>query len=127
MNVVERLDALRRAVPGCSVVALGDLSAALVLCASTAGRIPQERLDGLCAQAGRLLSGPLADAAGGLIGGGAGGAQTAAILTRLEAQVFVRSAVDDADVLCCVCLPNVDISEVADLARTALAGLSAPH
>lgn len=128
MSVMDNLDALRRALPDCSMVALGDLSARLILCASHPGQVPQERLDRLCAAAAALLDGPGADGAATLLGAPADtGADLAVAMTGLECKLFVRSTVDRADVLCCVCAPNVDITEVADLARSTLADISAAH
>ncbi|MFV0515352.1 MAG: hypothetical protein ACK5MY_17215 [Jhaorihella sp.] len=126
MSVLDSLDALRRTLPGCSVVALGDLSAELVLCASHSGQMPQERLDGLCAAASALLSAPLASHEAQLLGAGnARGPDTAIVLTGLDTRVFVRSPVDEADVLCCVCTRNVDITDAAELARSILTEISA--
>lgn len=125
---MNNLDALRRVLPGCSVVALGDLAAELVLCASHAGQVPQERLDRLCATASALLDGATGRDAATVLGAAKGvGLDVATVLTGLETQIFVRSQVDRADVLCCVCARNVDITEAADLARSTLAEISAQH
>ncbi|MCB1364013.1 MAG: hypothetical protein KDK02_07820 [Rhodobacteraceae bacterium] len=126
MSVMDNLDALRRALPGCSVVALGDLSAELVLCASHSGQVPQERLDSLCAAASALLGAPQAGRAARLMGAGAGrGPDMAVVMTGLDTRVFLRSPVDEADVLCCVCGRNVDITDAAELARSTLTEISA--
>lgn len=128
MSVMDNLDALRRALPGCSLVVLGDLSAELVLCASHAGQVPQERLDQLCLSASALLCGDLARRSALLIGAADHGRpDVAAVLTGLETQVFVRSQVDESDLLCCVCARYVDITEAADLARSTLAEISAQN
>ena len=120
MTISEQLDDLRAAIPGCSAVVLGDLAAGLVLRASLTRQMPQEELDRLCALAAAVLDGPLADVA-------ANGSRPdhAALLGGGNTRVFVRSPGDDADVLCCLCPPDVDIVAAAGLARTALAGIAA--
>lgn len=122
MTVAERLDDLRRAIPGCSAVVLGDLSAGLVLRASLARQMPQEELDRLCALASAVLTGPVAAAASATNGGGA---DHAAMLSGANATILVRAPGGDGDVLCCLCPPDVDITATAALARSALAGIAA--
>jgi predicted regulator of Ras-like GTPase activity (Roadblock/LC7/MglB family) len=120
MSIADQLDDLRRAIPGCSAVVLGDLSAGLVLRASLARQMPQEELDRLCALAAAVLAGPVAVAAAN-----GSGADHAALLSGGNVRVFVRSPGDDADVLCCLCPPDVDITAAAALARSVLAGIAA--
>ncbi len=116
MGVTARLDALRKALPGCSAVVLGDMSADLVLCSSLRDERPQEWLDALCAAGSALLSGPLAGAAGG-------GVTWAAASSGGGVRMFLRLTEDGADVLCCVCAGDVDISGAIGLAGRALAAI----
>lgn len=112
MSVPDHLDRFRKQLPGCSVAALGDLSARLVLCASHAEPVPRERLDRLCATAAVLLrSGTRAKPRVGVVA------------TALGTEVYVRSPVDDDDVLCCVCGRNMDITALTALAQETLSGL----
>ncbi|WP_104008465.1 hypothetical protein [Jhaorihella thermophila] len=114
MGVTERLEEIRRTTEGCSVVALADLSTRLVLCAACSDKPPQERLDRLSIRAADLLARPSLP-----------GADVASVVAGSCTEVFVRSAADADDVLCCVCGPNVDISELVRRARRGLADLAA--
>lgn len=117
MTIPDQLNTFRRALPGVSVVALGDMAAGLVLCASHDGNMPQERLDRLCQSAAALLAGPnefTPETA----------SEMAVIASGLRTEVFVRSPIDADDVLCCVCEPDVDISGVARLARQTLSDMA---
>ena len=69
---------------------------------------------------------PQAGRAARLMGAGAGrGPDMAVVMTGLDTRVFLRSPVDEADVLCCVCGRNVDITDAAELARSTLTEISA--
>lgn len=120
MTIADELDGLRRAIPGCSAVVLGDMSARLVLRASLARQMPQETLDRICATAASLLTGPLADVAAS-----EGSAGHVALIGGGGVRIFVRSPADEADMLCCLCPPDVDINGAAGLARSALAAIAA--
>lgn len=121
-SVTRRLESLRKALPGCSAVVLGDMSSELVLRASLSDDRPQEWLDALCAAGAALLTGPLAERAGD---GPAGqGVTWAAASSREGIRLFVRLPGDEADVLCCVCVANVDISGATRQAGAALAAIA---
>ena len=122
MSVARRLEALRKALPGCSAVVLGDMSSELVLRASLSDDRPQEWLDELCAAGSALLTGPLAERAGE--GASGQGVTWAAASSHDGIRLFVRLPDDEADVLCCVCAANVDISRATRQAGAALADIA---
>lgn len=96
------------------MVALADLSTRLVLCAACSDKPPQERLDRLSNRAAELLGRPALP-----------GADAALVVAGPCTEVFVRSTEDADDVLCCVCGPNVDISDLVRRARQGLADIAA--
>ncbi len=121
MSVARQLDDLRASLPGCSLVVFGDLFSQVTLCVSAQGKHPQEHLDALCATAGNLLSGPAAQSAATALGmPDASALKQAVILGQSDMQVFLRSPVEEADVLCCVSSPDGDIEAISDRARSTL-------
>jgi len=121
MRVTQQLDDLRGSLPGCSLVVFGDLFSQVTLCVSSRDKHPQEHLDSLCATAGNLLDGPAAQSAATALGMPDGSAlKQAVILGPSDMQVFLRSPVEDADVLCCVSSPGGDIEATSARARAAL-------
>ncbi|SIO40643.1 hypothetical protein SAMN05444722_1938 [Rhodovulum sp. ES.010] len=68
MAATQRLQTLRKSIPGCRTLAYVDLSARLVLRADAAPAAPQEVLDALCLRAARVLVGPAAAAADAVLG-----------------------------------------------------------
>jgi len=122
MSVSEILDGLRKNLPGCSVVALGDLSSQIVLCVSVQEQQPQEFLDQLCLSATALFGDRFAGPTGEALGREP---DEAIIMTADQTQVFIRSPNGDSDVLCCVFPKNVDITQVSGRVRTTFAELAA--
>jgi len=121
MNVSAQLDDLRASLPGCSLVVFGDLFSQITLCVSARDKHPQEQLDALCVTAGNLLDGPAAQAAATALGVHDGNVlDQAVILSPSGLQVFQRSAVDDADVLACICSLNTDIEQATAQVRSTL-------
>lgn len=124
MNVTERLDQLRTKMPECVAVAFADLSAQMVLSVSTRTRQPQEALDNLSVAAADLLNGPVAEPFTGTLAAENAGIGHAVTQTRSETRIYVRSATDPAEALCCICGPTVDISAVLRHARDAMLNIS---
>ena len=121
MTVAAHLDDLRKGLPGCSLVVFGDFFSQITLCVSTQSRHPQERLDALCVSAGALLDGPVAQAVTAAMGLPDKNAFSQAILfSPTSMQIFLRSPVEEADMLCCVLSLNVDAKKATDQARAAL-------
>jgi hypothetical protein len=121
MTVSDQLDELRVALPGCSLVVFGDLFSRITLCASAKGKYPQEQLDALCVTAGNLLNGPPARSAIPVLGmQGENDLGRAIILSPEGMQIFLRSPVEDADVLCCVCSLDADMETATAMAQSTL-------
>ena len=55
-SIKDHIETLQSGFDGCICLALADLSTRTVLCASSRERLPQERLDALCAAAAELLT-----------------------------------------------------------------------
>lgn len=132
VTMTEQLDAAREAVPGCSVVAFADLSAGLVLCVSASRRPPQELLDQLCAMAVDLLDGAAAKSA--LRALGPEGEEDPATVAKVDCAIalpagrsclFIRSATDPVEALCCLGTAAMDTASAEAALRQALAGIEA--
>lgn len=122
MSVADELDKLRATLPGCTLVAFGDLTARIVLCASAAEKHPQEELDALCMAASTALDGvfsiPLASGLGGR-------ALTQAVMVKPgEIQLFLRSQIDECDALFCTFADQTDIREIVTAGRVTLHRIS---
>lgn len=117
MDIAEQIQELREDIPTCRTVALIDLSVRLVMCASSAERLPQEALDALCVRAKTLLDG---DTATGFAGQAAPGPEEGLVLCNGELQVFLRLAAAPQEALCCICAADVDFEPVVDRLRRGL-------
>lgn len=122
MGVADQLNAFRQAFPACRVATFADLASGLVLFASTDRRLPQERLDALCARA-KLVLGDLPEAARAAIGGPAA---HAVLAERDSFLVFVRSRKEPDEALVCECAPEVDLPAFIARATDELAAIDAP-
>jgi hypothetical protein len=126
MDVSEQLDNLRNAFPECELMALADISAGLVLCASSGETRPREQLDAICAQARSLLDGAAAkDCLAAVRDEGAPAPQQALSLSDGRLSLFLRSPHIPTDVLCCICRPDVDIATMAERGRAYLIDIGA--
>jgi hypothetical protein len=125
MSVTGELDRLRATLPGCSLVVFGDLFSQITLCVSTRDKHPQEQLDSICVTAGNLLDGPAATKVASALGVPGGSTLSrAVILSPRESQVYLRSAVEDADVLCCLGALEVDVELTTRQAHSAFDKIS---
>lgn len=119
--VLRHLAALREETDNCQLVALVDLSSAIVLGVSAQDKQPQEKLDAYCEMAAELLLGKTA-----LTFAGALDLQQPAdlsqyvISTKDQTTVFLRSATETSEALILVCAPTVDIAQVLSTAKTKL-------
>ena len=101
MDIARGLDDLRAAHPACSLIAFGDISARMILCASGRRRQPQEQLDRLCATAVDLLRGESAVRIAAAMGhAGRGRMRMAIALDSDGAALFLGSGDGSPDVLC---------------------------
>ena len=121
MTVATHLDDLRKGLPGCSLVVFGDFFSQITLCVSSQDKHPQERLDALCVSAGALLDGPVAQALTTAMGlPDANACSQAVLFGPTSMQIFLRSPVEEADMLCCVLSLNADAERATKQARAAL-------
>lgn len=109
-RLVDLLEGLRQAVPGCGLAAYIDLDAELVLSASGTKKPRQETLDGLARTAASLLPGspdpqphPWHDQAR---------PEEAIFWTRDHTLVLVRRMAAPFEALCCQCGRDTDIGPV---------------
>ena len=123
MGVSEHLNAIRRDVPACRMVAFADLSANLVLESSAEQRLPQERLDALCTRARSLFGPHITGPAEALVAGPVARAVTSFAEGLL---VIVRSAADPNEALICVCDRDADVSRLFSRASEALETIDTP-
>lgn len=100
MTVTETLDLLRRDLPGCTLVAYGDLDARLVLASSAAVHHPREVLDALCLAADTCLGGPGARVAAQALG--LPRRTRATVLRDGRLSLFLRTEDEGSDALFCV-------------------------
>jgi len=126
MNLAARLETMRQGVPGCTLVAFGDLGTRLVLRCSAEFSPPQEFLDELCTQAehGFLLQDALlgSDSARDWI------PSEVSVVTPHETRMYIRApgtAQETAnDAILCVCDTEETAREMIAPAKTLLDDLS---
>ncbi|MFT4917133.1 MAG: hypothetical protein ACI9ND_003167 [Yoonia sp.] len=114
----EDLDALFNQFPQCKTLAFADLSTNMVLVTNTNAPQRREALNALCADAAKSLGKP------GRPNFGEGQSDTALIATRDQLTIFLRASGEPADVLCCVCQPDIDVSAFINAARPTLQKIS---
>ena len=116
--VVDELDQLREANPGCQLVAFADLTAHMILVTDSGTSHPREVLDALCGEAETLLGAkgnpPLGETPG----------DTAVWATQASLRVFLRAPPEPNDVLRCVCAPNVNVGKLVAKATAGLERIS---
>ncbi len=104
MTIAEQIDSLRMSLPGCSLVAFGDVTTQLVLRSSQTRPIRREHLDQLCAEAGDCFS--VIEAARTASQETQAGPEShveAVVLAGSEGRIFVKSGRNESDFLCLVC------------------------
>lgn len=116
--VVDELNSLRKAVPGCDVVAFADLSTQMVLVTSSDRSIPREEMDALSAEGsavlGRSKDGPL----------GLGRPGSAVVATSTGLRIFLRASAEPSDALCCIAKSDLDVAAFLAQARPCLDRIS---
>lgn len=118
MTFADHINALRSDLPGCRLVAFGDVSTRLVLRASHGPEVRREHLDRLCDEAAACFS--MADAAETR----PDDAREALVLTHRDLRVYVRSSENRADFLCIQCDPDCDTDLVIRTGHETLKGLT---
>ena len=122
MSVVDELDKLRATLPGCTLVAFGDLGARIVLCASAEEKRPQEDLDALCMAASMSLNGTFSTSVSDVLEGPK--LNQVVAIGPGEIQLFLRSELDDCDALFCNFADQTDIREMVAEGRATLHRIS---
>jgi hypothetical protein len=123
---MDQLNDLRETTPGCVVVAFADLSSSIMLCASSAIKQPQERLDSISSNAVGLLTGKTSQTVSSVLGTTTEPHVYEAIaLNNENIQIFLRSREEVNDALCCICSIDVDSEAFMGRAREVLKNISA--
>lgn len=91
----------------------------MVMGFSTRLKLPQEQLDQLCQTAVDLLTGDIASQF--LAGSTETIVQSAVLIDGNNVELFFRSAIHPAEVLCCDCTTQIDIRKFTETAQYVLA------
>lgn len=110
----DHIHALRAEIPGCRLVAFGDVQTRLMLKASHGAEVRREKLDQLSEEAAFCFEmSDITDCAGQ-------GRNHVLVLTLEDMRVFVRSAANTSDFLCLVCDLQSDPDILSALGQQAL-------
>jgi hypothetical protein len=120
VGVIDSLGALVKAYPQARVVAFADLSSRMILASQGSQMVTQEYLEQLCTEARSSFDDPLFS----LTLEAFGEPRAAIFLGDGEVKVFLRSEVEPADALCCVCHPGIDLSGFVEELRETLDSIS---
>ncbi len=120
MGVQDDLGAVIAAFPQARLVAFADLSSRMILASQGRDDVTQEHLDRLCAQARASFDDPLFALSVEAFGEPNG----ALVLGEDGLRVFLRSEIEPADALCCICDPGVDLPDLLASIRVALDRIS---
>ncbi len=115
MTLSDRLDTLRREVPGCTLVSFGDIATGLALRTSASKQHKQDYLEEILNQAARNFA--LSDSA-------MQGSDRVVVATPDEVRIFVRSSEGNTDVVCCVCQSAMEVGHVTRSAQKILSEMS---
>ncbi|MEJ6402970.1 hypothetical protein [Yoonia sp. 2307UL14-13] len=116
--VVEDLDALQGKFDGCETLAFADLSTQMILVTNSDTDYRREALDRLCAEAALALGTKKKLAMGDTT------SSAAFIATKGQLRIYLRATGEPADVLCCVCKPDMDVASFLSDARPCLEKIS---
>lgn len=126
MGIADQIEALRREFPACRAVTFTDLATGLVLCASTRGRLPQEKLDGLSGRARGLLGGEDGDACADAAGlGRAADLSRVMLLSADRTELYIRSEAQPEEAIACEGDAEADMAAFAVRAREDLDAIGA--
>ncbi|MGL4237411.1 hypothetical protein [Tabrizicola sp.] len=120
MGVTESLGALAKAFPQASLVAFADLSSRMILSSSGRKSVNQEHLDRLCDQARASFDDPLFSLSVEAFGEPHG----AMVIGTDSVRVFLRSEVEPADALCCICDHSIDLAAFVTKIRETLESIT---
>ena len=120
MSVSESLGAVIKAHPTTRLVAFADLSSSMILASQGSQEMTQEHLDRLCRQARAAFDDPLF----ALSVEAFSEPHCAVVMDRQGLRIFVRSEIEPADALCCICEKGTDVAALLSTARETLDQLS---
>ncbi len=106
MGVADSLSAVIKAHPQARVVAFADLSSRMILASQGRDDVTQEHLDRLCQQARASFDDPLFALSVEAFGEPHG----AMVVGADSVRVFLRSEIEPADALCCICDHSIDLA-----------------
>jgi hypothetical protein len=121
VSVIDSLGALVKAYPQARVVAFADLSSNMVLASQGTQLVTQEHLERLCEEARYSFDDPLFS----LTLEAFSEPRAAILLGEAEVKVFLRSEIEPADALCCICHPGIDLGGFVERLRETLDSISA--
>lgn len=109
-----------KAFPQARLVAFADLSSRMILTSTGPLSLTQEHLDRLCDQARTAFDDPLFALSVEAFGEPHG----AVVLGPDNLRVFLRSEIEAADALCCICDHSIDLSAFVAKIRETLEGIT---
>lgn len=120
MGITEDLGAVVKAFPQARLVAFADLSSRMILTSAGPLSTTQEHLDRLCNQARVCFDDPLFSLSVGAFGEPHG----AVVMGPDSLRLFLRSDVEPADALCCICDPGIDLAAFVPKIRETLESIT---
>jgi hypothetical protein len=120
VGIAEDLGAVVKAFPQARLVAFADLSSRMILTSAGPLSVTQEHLDRLCNQARASFDDPLFSLSVGAFGEPHG----AVVMGTDGLRVFIRSDVEPADALCCICDPGIDLGTFVPKIRETLESIT---
>lgn len=120
MGITEDLGAVVKAFPQARLVAFADLSSRMILTSAGPLSTTQEHLDRLCNQARVCFDDPLFSLSVGAFGEPHG----AVVMGPDSLRLFLRSEVEPADALCCICDPGIDLAAFVPKIRETLESIT---
>jgi hypothetical protein len=120
VGIAEDLGAVVKAFPQARLVAFADLSSRMILTSAGPLSVTQEHLDRLCKQARASFDDPLFSLSVGAFGEPHG----AVVMEPDGLRVFIRSDVEPADALCCICDPGIDLGAFVPKIRETLESIT---
>jgi hypothetical protein len=118
--VIDSLSALVKAYPEARVVAFADLSSQMILASQGTQMVTQEYLEHLCGEARRSFDDPLFS----LTLEAFSEPRAAVLVGEADVKVFLRSEIEPADALCCICGHGIDLGGFVEKLQETLDSIS---
>jgi hypothetical protein len=120
VGVIDSLATLVKAYPEARVVAFADLSSQMILASQGTQMVTQEYLEHLCGEARRSFDDPLFS----LTLEAFSEPRAAVLLGEADVKVFLRSEIEPADALCCICGHGIDLGGFVEKLQETLDSIS---